>query len=88
MRKISTSIKENIVAGSVMSPTWSSVMSIGLIGQSINSVLSLINQIVYNNNPNPYYNWHSVYNDSASRLFVRAQNYPSKATMSFGNPFL
>jgi len=51
-------------------------MGIGLVGQSINSVLSLINQIIYHNNPNPYYTRSSIYNDSASRLFVRAQQMP------------
>lgn len=84
MKKINLNNKLNINGGI----KWSTGLSIGLIGGSINSVLSMINQIIYNNNPNPYYNTSSVYNDSASRLYIRGQSYVSRSTISFGTPYL
>lgn len=86
MRALTEIQKQQMQAGAINN--WTNVMGIGLVGQSINSVLSLINQIIYHNNPNPYYSRSSIYNDSASRLFVRAQQMPWKLTLSFGSPYL
>lgn len=86
MTKVNNTTKHDIVGGSKY--PWNNVIYTGLIGQSINSVLSLINQIVYNNNPNPYYKYSSIYNDSASKVYVRAQSTALKSTLSLGNPFL
>lgn len=87
MKLLNKHITSKIYAGNTKYP-WNNVLYTGIIGQSINSVLSLINQIVYNNNPNPFYSNHSIYNDSASKLFVRAQSAPLKSVISFGNPYL
>ena len=87
MKLLNKNIRSNMVAGAAKYP-WNNVLYTGIIGQSINSVLSLINQIIYNNNPNPLYSHHSIYNDSGSKLFVRAQSAPLKSVISFGNPYL
>ena len=79
--------QKNVICGKGKYP-WNNVIYTGLIGQSCNSILSLINQIIYNNNPNPYYSYSSIYNDSESKIFVRAQSMPLKSTLSFGSPYI
>lgn len=86
MTKLNSNQK-SIILGSGKYP-WNNVIYTGLIGQSCNSILSLINQIIYNNNPNHYYSYSSIYNDSASKIFVRAQSLALKSTLSFGSPYI
>ncbi|MDE5617765.1 MAG: hypothetical protein K2I36_02905 [Ureaplasma sp.] len=85
MTKITKEIKIKTNCAGYM---WNNALYAALIGQSINSVLGLINQIIYQNNPNPLYNRNNVYSNNASKLFIRAQGAPYTSTMSIGNPYL
>ena len=86
MTSIDSNKKEEIVAGKIY--PWNGAMYTSLIGQSLNSVLGLVNQIVYNNNPDPLYRKANVYNDNSSRVYVRAGKNALSSTMSFGNPYI
>lgn len=82
MFKLNQNLKFNIYGG----VGWNNVVTTGLIGSSLNSILAMINQIVYNNNPNPLYNTSSVYNDTSSRLYIRGSSNWNYSTIAVGKP--
>ena len=86
MQKLDLYSKENTCAGKAY--PWNTAMYSSLVSQSLNGVLGLINQIIYNNNPNPLYRKANVYNDNSSKVYVRAGKNAMSSTMSFGNPFI
>ncbi len=85
MKKITNDTKLKINCAGYM---WNNTLYTAIIGQSINSVLGLINQIIYQNNPNPLYKRNNIYSSNASKLFIRAQGSPYTSTMSIGSPYL
>lgn len=82
MLKINQNQKLNIYGGL----RWSNVVTTGLIGSSLNSILAMINQIVYNNNPNPLYKTSTVYNDTSSRLYIRGNSNWNYSSVAVGKP--
>lgn len=85
MTKITSEIKSQTSCAGYM---WNNTLYTAIIGQSINSVLGLINQIIYQKNPNPLYARNNIYSSNASKLFIRAQGSPYTSTMSIGSPYL
>lgn len=67
---------------------WNTAIYVGLVGQAINGLLGLTNQIVYNNNSNPKYHSATPYDDTSSRLYIRAGHNAMCSTMSIGSPFI
>ena len=87
MNKINLNERLNKYGGKgLMAYPWNNVIYASIGMQSINSLLSLTNQIVYNNNDNPLYKTSTMYDNTSSRMYLRAGKNALSTTMSFGSP--
>lgn len=67
---------------------WNTTIYTGLMGQVFNGILSLINQVVYYNNPHPKYKTPAPYQDSSSKIYVKMGKNAMSSTMLIGSPFI
>lgn len=91
MIKLVREQKQKLCAGFAATPKlypWNTALYLGFLGQSLNGVLGLINQLVYHFNPNPKYRTPNVFNDSSSKIYIRAAKNALGSTISFGSPFI
>lgn len=89
MNKLELKNKQILFGGAVPKIyPWNNALYLGFMGQSVNGILGLINQIVYFSNPNPKYKTPTLYNDNSSRIYIRAAKNALGSTMAFGSPFI
>lgn len=66
---------------------WNTSLYAAMGSQAINSVLGLVNQIVYNTNLNPLSSSSKIYDDTSSKMYLRAGKNALSSTLSYGSPY-
>ncbi len=85
MKLLNNEKKSNIYASGIY--PWNATLYTAMGCQAINSVLGLINQIIYNNNSSPVYRTSKTYDDTSSRMYIRANKNAISSSLSYGNPY-
>lgn len=66
---------------------WNTTLYAAMSCQAINSVLGLVNQIIYNTNENPKYKTAKIYDDTSSKMYLRAGKNALSSTISYGSSY-
>lgn len=66
---------------------WNTSLYTAMGCQAVNSVLGLVNQIIYNTNPNPEMKSSKIYDDTSSKMYLRAGKNALTSTLSYGSPY-
>lgn len=66
---------------------WNTTLYTAMGCQAVNNVLGLINQIIYNTNENPRYNTAKIYDDTSSKMYLRAGKNALSSTISYGSSY-
>lgn len=66
---------------------WNTSLFTAMGCQAVNSILGLVNQIIYNNNSNPAFKTSKSYDDTSSRMYIRASKNALSSTLSYGSPY-